>query len=246
MKNTKILEKHISNLEEYRQKEISGISVLKIDDILLLLNSLFLENSIEFVITGGVALDFYTGAQSFRKDIDLIIKLQNTSLDNIINIFSELFGNPEWFYLQEQITYNYNTNKIKESGIWHHPYVVLHNSSAVRIDVFIHTPTAMTNHAIEQKKYTTLMNTNIPIVSTEYSILTRMFAKIYYKKSNEYDRMTQNFINKVLYDNTLLDVEFMTKESRKLNMYDKFIFMMETARIINSTSKYTNVLNNIV
>lgn len=246
MKNTELLEKHILNLQEYTQKEKLGITLPKIDDILVALNSIFLQKSIDYAITGGVALDLYNEVSSNRKDIDLLIKLQNPSLENITNTISSLFNGPVWFYSPEDILYKYNINKTKSTGVWHVPYVILHNHSAISIDLFVSTPSTLHIHAIEQKKYTKVMDTNISRVSPEYSIISRIFGASYYNKSNNYDRITQNFINIVLHNNTPLDIEYMTTEAKRLNIYSKFSFMMESARLINSTKEYTNVINNIV
>lgn len=251
MKNTEILKKDISNLTEYIQKEKLGIFVPKIEDILILLNSIFLENSIEFAFTGGVALNLHTGAKLTVKDIDLSINIQNISLEDTINIISKLFGSPDWFYLPEQITYVYNKHKIEQSGEWfsRYPCVLLHNPSAIKIDLFFHGSSILEKHAITNKSYTTLMDSNIPKVSTEFSILSRIFFKRYYNKSYKYDRITQDFISKIMLKNVPLDVEFMIEESKKLNIYNEFTYIIEIAKIINNTINMNvidNGINNIV
>lgn len=258
MKNTEILKKDISNLTEYIQKEKLGIFVPKIEDTLILLNSIFLENSIEFAFTGGVALNLHTGAKLTVKDIDLSINIQNISLEDIINTISKLFGNSDWFYLPEQITYVYNKHKIEQSGLpranshahgitkW--PYVLLHNPSATKIDLFFNGSSILEKHAITNKSYTTLMDSNIPKVSTEFSILSRIFNKRYYNKSYEYGRITHDFISKIMLKNIPLDIEFMIEESKKLNIHNEFTYIIEIAKIINNTNinVIDNGINNIV
>lgn len=128
-------------------------------DILRLVASRLQTAGIRYMLSGSMALNFYTTPRMTR-DIDFVVELQAEAAALLLRIFS-----PDFYVDEEMIR-----GAIRDGM----PFNIIHLSSVTKIDLIPRKPTEHQHSAFQRMRFLTFGNQEIAVISPEDLILSKL------------------------------------------------------------------------
>lgn len=169
-------------------------------DVLTLVCSQLDHSRIPYMLTGSLALNFYSTPRMTR-DIDLVIEL--TSPD--VNVMLDLFKTN--FYIDESM--------IKDAIQRQSMFNIVHFQSVYKIDFIIRKESEYRKTEFQRRRSVIFNNTPIWIVAPEDLIISKLsWAR------DSFSDMQIKDIKLLLKSTSYLDIEYIQKWVQKLNLID--------------------------
>lgn len=127
-------------------------------DLLRKISSLLEENGIPYMLSGSVALGFYTIARTTR-DIDIIVELNQPDVDKFLAAFHDFFLDDIGI-----------VSEVKRKGIFN----IIDKATAFKIDFIIRNDSPFGINEFSRRKCLSLDELNIWVVSLEDLIISKL------------------------------------------------------------------------
>ncbi len=165
-------------------------------DILEDVSTALISNNIPFMVTGSMAMNYYSIPRMTR-DIDFVIQLNINDVDRIVEIFKSEF------YIDKDMVIEAISN--------HSMFNIIHNDSIIKVDIIIQKNQEFRKLEFQRKKRVTINNFETFLVSREDLIL----SKLIWAKDSHSELQLRDIRN--LLDGKL-DKEYLLKWSEKLEV----------------------------
>jgi hypothetical protein len=115
---------------------------------------------IEYMITGSIAMAFYS-APRMTRDIDIIINVSVNDIEKVINLFQK------GYYINEIV--------VKEAIKNRSMFNIIHNESVIKIDFIIRKDELYRIEEFSRRQEIKVDNSSVSVVSPEDLILSKLF-----------------------------------------------------------------------
>ena len=114
---------------------------------------------LQYMLTGSFAMNYYAEPRMTR-DIDIVVELNTSDVQKIVNTFSEEY------YISE--------NAVKEAIEKSRMFNIIHNESVVKVDFVVRKNEDFRLAEFKRRKIIKINNTDIQIVSIEDLIISKL------------------------------------------------------------------------
>ena len=174
-------------------------------EVLQYISSKLLSQNIEYMLSGSVAMSFYTQPRMTR-DIDIIIDIQKKDADVLINLFSKKF-----YIDKEAVVDAVNNNSM---------FNIIHLESVTKIDFIIRKESEYRKLEFSRRKLIKIDDFELYIVSIEDLIISKLFwAKDSFseRQIDDVKNLIQNKFNK----------KYVNKWIKRLELEDVYLKALE-------------------
>ena len=160
-------------------------------DVLKLVTKALDDNDIEYMLTGSVAVNYYTVPRMTR-DIDIVIALDSSSAGKVFKVFEHDF------YIDKEMV----IDAIKKRSSFN----IIHNDSIAKIDFILRKDEKYRKVEFDRRQKVKISGQPIYIVSAEDLVI----SKLYWAKDSQFDMQLKDIRN-VLADYDEIDREYIEK-----------------------------------
>jgi len=158
--------------------------------------SIFSKLDIEYMLSGSMAMNFYSVSRATR-DIDIVINLKENEIDRFINYLDNFYFNKETII-----------NETQREGMFN----IIDLNSGFKIDLILLKKTEYFLKAFNRKKISKQLGSEIYIISIEDLII----AKLLWIQQLQSERQKEDI--KMLLKNEETDIKYIKEQTEKLKI----------------------------
>lgn len=153
---------------------------------------------VAYMISGSIACNYYTVPRMTR-DIDVVVGLKNSDIDEFINLFQNDF------YVDKEMV----AKEVMRQGIFN----IIHNKYVIKVDFIIRKHSNYQDTAFSRRKKVLIENNPMWFISAEDLILSKLlWAK------NSHSEMQLRDIRNLMETLNNLDLEYIKKWISRLDL----------------------------
>jgi len=158
----------------------------------------FAEAGIEYMLTGSVAMNYYTQPRMTR-DIDVVVSLKPKDVDMVTALFES--------------DYYVDRNAVSRALANESLFNIIHNAAFIKVDCIVRKNTEYRRVEFERRREVTIQEVSVWIVSKEDLII----SKLYWARDSHSEFQLRDVKNLLV---SGYDAEYLEPWTRKLGLYD--------------------------
>ena len=158
----------------------------------------FAQAGIEYMLTGSVALNYYTQPRMTR-DIDVVVALKPKDLDMVTALFES--------------DYYVDRNAVSRALANESLFNIIHNAAFIKVDCIVRKNTEYRRLEFERRREITIQDVSVWIASKEDLII----SKLYWARDSHSEFQLRDVKNLLV---SGYDFEYLEQWTRELGLYD--------------------------
>ena len=158
----------------------------------------FAQAGIEYMLTGSVALNYYTQPRMTR-DIDVVVALKPKDLDMVTALFES--------------DYYVDRNAVSRALANESLFNIIHNAAFIKVDCIVRKNTEYRRLEFERRREITIQDVSVWIVSKEDLII----SKLHWARDSHSEFQLRDVKNLLV---SGYDFEYLEQWTRELGLYD--------------------------